>query len=92
MRNVTEYKGGPMVVTTNNSWLPIAHIGNTAILPRFSSNQVPLQDVYHVPGMKKNLLSIAQLTSSGYYVLFGPHDVEVYQDLKISGTPMMEGC
>ncbi|CAL9028014.1 unnamed protein product, partial [Prunus brigantina] len=52
---------------------------------------VPLQDVYHVPGMKKNLLSVAQLTSSGHYVLFGPRDVKVYQDLKISGMLTMEG-
>ncbi|CAL9014755.1 unnamed protein product [Prunus brigantina] len=52
---------------------------------------VPLQDVYHVPGMKKNLLSVAQLTSSGHYVLFGPRDVKVYRDLKISGMPTMKG-
>ena len=50
-----------------------------------------LQDVYHVPRMKKNLLLVAQLTTSGHYVLFGPHDVKVYQDLKIFGSPTMEG-
>ncbi|KAE8676041.1 hypothetical protein F3Y22_tig00111634pilonHSYRG00007 [Hibiscus syriacus] len=42
-------------------------------------------------GMKKNLLSVAQLTSSGHYVLFGPQDVKVYRDVKISETPTMEG-
>ena len=89
--NMTEYKGDHVVVIANNSRLPIAHIGKTVIVPRFGSNQVPLQDVYHVPGMKKNLLSMAQLTMSSHYVLFGPHDVKVYQDLKISGTPTMEG-
>ena len=52
---------------------------------------MPLQDVYHVPGMKKNLLSVAQLTSSGHYVLFFSQDVKVYRDLKISETPTMEG-
>ena len=41
--------------------------------------------------MKKNLLSVAQLTLSGHYVLFGPRDVKVYRDLKISETPTMEG-
>ncbi|CAL8099455.1 unnamed protein product [Prunus armeniaca] len=41
--------------------------------------------------MKKNLLSVAQLTSSDHYVLFGPRDVKVYRDLKISGMPTMEG-
>ena len=80
-----------MVVIANNSRLPIAHIGKTTIVPRYSPNEVPLQGVYHVPGMKKNLLSLAQLTSSGHYVLFGPQDVKVYEDLKIAGTPTMEG-
>ena len=73
-----------MVVTADNSRLPIAHIGKAIVMPRYNTNQVPFQDVYHVPGMKKNLLSVAQLTSSGHYVLFGSQDVKVYRDLKIS--------
>uniref|UniRef100_A0A2N9HY47 Integrase catalytic domain-containing protein n=1 Tax=Fagus sylvatica TaxID=28930 RepID=A0A2N9HY47_FAGSY len=91
LQNLSEYKGGRVVVTADNSRLPIAHIGKTIVTPRYNSNQVPLQDVYHVPGMKKNLLSVAQLTLSGHYVLFGPQDVKVYRDLKISETPIMEG-
>jgi hypothetical protein len=91
LQNLSEYKGGRVVVTADNSRLPIAHIGKTIVTPRYNSNQVPLQDVYHVPGMKKNLLSVAQLTLSGHYVLFGPQDVKVYRDLKISETPVMEG-
>ena len=58
LQNMSEYKGGRVVVTADNSRLPIAHIGKTIVMPRYSSNQVPLQDVYHVPGMKKNLLSV----------------------------------
>lgn len=91
LQNLTEYKGGRLVVTANNSKLPIAHIGKTVVVPRNSNNEVPLEDVYHVPGMKKNLLSVAQLTSLGHYVLFSPSDVKVYKELKISGTPTMEG-
>ena len=91
LQNLSEYKGGRVVVTADNSRLPITHIGKTIVTPRYNSNQVPLQDVYHVPGMKKNLLSVAQLTSAGHYVLFGPQDVKVYRDLKISETPTMEG-
>ncbi|KAM2243153.1 hypothetical protein PS2_009934 [Malus domestica] len=91
LQNLFEYKGSRVVVTANNSRLPIAHIGKTIVTPRYNSNQVPLQDVYHVPGMKKNLLYVAQLTSSGHYVLFGPRDVMVYRDLKISEKPTMEG-
>ncbi|KAM1154251.1 hypothetical protein FF1_036630 [Malus domestica] len=40
--------------------------------------------------MKKNMLSVPQLTSLGNYVLFGPQDVKVYRHLKILGTPTME--
>ncbi|KAG6471189.1 hypothetical protein ZIOFF_072290 [Zingiber officinale] len=76
LQNLSQYKGARMVVTSDNSRLPIAHVGKTVITSRYNSNQVSLQDVYHVPGMKKNLLSVAQLTSSGHYVLFGPENVK----------------
>ncbi|KAE8686769.1 Detected protein of unknown function [Hibiscus syriacus] len=91
LQNLSEYNGGRVVVTVDNSRLSITHIGKTIVMPRYNINQVQLQDVYHVPGMKKNLLSVAQLTSSGHYVLFGPQDVKVYRDVKISETPTMEG-
>ncbi|KAE8667286.1 hypothetical protein F3Y22_tig00112428pilonHSYRG00083 [Hibiscus syriacus] len=77
-------------MTADNSRLPITHIDKTIVTPRYNTNQVQLQDVYHVPGMKKNLLFVAQLTSSGHHVLFGPQDVKVYRDVKISETPTME--
>ena len=60
-------------------------------MPRYSSKQVQLQNVYHVPGMKKNLLSVSQLTVSGNYVVFGPNDVKVYRSLKVTSPPIMEG-
>ncbi|KAM3015464.1 hypothetical protein FF2_028043 [Malus domestica] len=53
LQNLSEYKGGRVVVTADNSRLPITHIG--------------------------------------HYVLFGPRDVKVYRDLKISEIPTMEG-
>ncbi|KAH6831338.1 hypothetical protein C2S53_010991 [Perilla frutescens var. hirtella] len=85
LQDTKEYRGGQIVVTADNSKLPIAHIGKTLITPRFSPSQVQLQDVYHVPGMKKNLLSVAQMTDTGKYLLFGPKDVKVYQNLKVIG-------
>uniref|UniRef100_A0A2N9ILR9 CCHC-type domain-containing protein n=1 Tax=Fagus sylvatica TaxID=28930 RepID=A0A2N9ILR9_FAGSY len=75
LQNLSEYKGGRVVVTADNSRLPIAHIGKTIVTPRYNSNQVPLQDVYHVPGMKKNLLSVAQLTLSGATIGISLRDV-----------------
>jgi len=89
--NMSEYKGGRVVVTANNSKMPITHIGKTVFVPHHSSRQVQLQNVYHISGMKKNLLSVSQLTDSGNYVLFGPNDVKVYQNLKVTSTPIMEG-
>ena len=59
LQNLLEYKGSHVVMTTNNSKMPIAHIGNTVVPPRCSPIEAPLQNVYHVLGMKKNLLSVA---------------------------------
>ncbi|CAL2236840.1 unnamed protein product [Prunus armeniaca] len=86
LQNLTEYKGNRLVVI-----VPITHIGKTVVLPRHNPNHVPLQDVYHVPDMKMNMFSVAQLTLSGHYVLFDPRDLKVYRDLKISRMPTMEG-
>jgi hypothetical protein len=40
--------------------------------------------------MNKNLLSISQLTTQDNYVVFGPHEVKVYHNLRTSDTPIME--
>ena len=47
--------------------------------------------VYHVPGLKKNLLLVPQLIAKGKYVLFGPECVAIFRKLKVIGTPIMEG-
>jgi len=76
-----------MVMTANNSKLPITHVGETEIVPRYSPHPVQLHNVYHVPGMKKNQLSVSQLAASGNYVVFGPNDVKVERKLKAIGAP-----
>ena len=91
LQNLSEYKGSRVVMTTNNSKTPIAHIGNTIVPPQCSPIEALLQNVYHVPGMKKNLLSVAQLTSSGFFVLFGPKDMKVYRNVEVQEEPMMKG-
>ena len=88
---MSKYKGERVVVTANNSRLPIAHIGKTMVVPRYNARRLQLNNVFHILGMKKNLISVPQLTSSGNYVLFEPEDVKVYQNVKITGTPFMEG-
>ncbi|KAG5599947.1 hypothetical protein H5410_031317 [Solanum commersonii] len=46
------------------------------------SKSIKLQDVYHVSGLIKNLVSIPQITDSGKYVLFGPNDVKMLENVK----------
>ena len=55
-----------MVVAVNNSKLLIAHIGNVIISPQCNDADVLLQNVYHVLGMEKILLSVTQLAPSGH--------------------------
>ena len=90
LQDKKDYKGSCMVCTTNNTQLSIAHFGNTTIMPDNKSDVVSLHNVYHMPGIKKNLLSVSQLTTSGNYVLFGPEDVKVCEDIKITGKLTIE--
>ena len=53
LKNLSEYKGSQVVVTANNSKLPIAHIDNTVVSPQHGDTEVPLQNVYHGLGMRK---------------------------------------
>ena len=47
LQNMSRYKGEKVVVTADNTRLPIAHIGETVITPCSSNNkQVPLKKVY----------------------------------------------
>ncbi|OMO79399.1 Zinc finger, CCHC-type [Corchorus capsularis] len=91
LSNMSTYAGKRMVVTANNSKLPITHIGQTVIVPKLGQHQVQIGNVFHVSGMKKNLLSVAQLTDPGNYVVFGPKDVKVYPSFTPTSPPIMEG-
>ena len=78
-----------MVHTANNTQLLIVKISNTKIMHDNKYDIMSLHNIYHVPGIKKNL-SVSQLTTSWNYVLFGPEDVKIYEDIKITGKPTME--
>lgn len=45
-------------------------------------DSITLNSVFHVPGVKKNLLSVANIVDSGNYVLFGPVDVKFLRNIK----------
>ena len=55
-QTMTKYKGDRVVEKENDFKPLITHIGNTLIVPRFSLHWVQLQNIFHVSGMKKNIL------------------------------------
>ncbi|KAG6437849.1 hypothetical protein SASPL_102779 [Salvia splendens] len=79
-----DHHGERVVVTADNSTHPVAKEGDVTIdiVGNPSAKSVKLHDVYHVPGLKRNLVSVTQITESGKYVLFGPNDVKVLDNVK----------
>ncbi|KAG5619732.1 hypothetical protein H5410_004950 [Solanum commersonii] len=71
-----QHKGERVIVTADNSTYPVMKEGVVEI--GINDTNIKLNDVYHVPGLKKNLVSVSQITNSGKYVLFGPDDVKVH--------------
>jgi hypothetical protein len=57
LEGMADYKGRRVVLMVDNSRLSISHVGK-AVVPRFGPQQLELNKVYHVPGLKKNLLSV----------------------------------
>ncbi|BBG97058.1 hypothetical protein Prudu_006062 [Prunus dulcis] len=39
-----------------------------------------IKEIMLVPGLKENLLSVGQMIEHGYYLVFGDHKVEIYND------------
>lgn len=80
-----------MVTIADNSKHSIANMGDVVFPSDSSKCELVLKDVYHVPGMKKNLIFVPQMTSDGLYVLFGPKDVKVYKEFETSSVPILQG-
>lgn len=76
-----QHKGERVIVTADNSTYPVAKEGVIKISTN-DNNAIRLNDVFHVPGLKRNLISVSQITNSGKYVLFGPNDVKVLANVK----------
>ncbi|KAG6385352.1 hypothetical protein SASPL_154185 [Salvia splendens] len=79
-----DHHGERLVVTADNSTHPVAKEGDVTIdvVGNPTAKSVKLHDVYHVPGLKRNLVSVTQITDSGKFVLFGPNDVRVLDNVK----------
>jgi hypothetical protein len=74
----------------DNLRLSISRVGKV-VVPRYGPYELKHNKVYHVHGLKKNLLSFPQLTAEGKHVLVGPHGVPIFRKLKVISTPIMEG-
>ncbi|KAF7828725.1 Retrovirus-related Pol polyprotein from transposon TNT 1-94 [Senna tora] len=75
-----EHCGDRVIVTADNSTHPVVKEGAVTIEVNDQAS-LKLHDVYHVPGLTKNLISIPQITESGKYVLFGPSDVKILDNV-----------
>ncbi|KAM7490977.1 hypothetical protein LguiA_033898 [Lonicera macranthoides] len=83
LSEVRFHHGKRAIVTADDSVHPVIKEGILNVkFDSINRAKVVLNDVYHVPGLKKNLVSVSQITDSGKYVLFGPKDVKVLADLK----------
>lgn len=60
LKNLVPYAGSDTIMVGDGNKLPISHIGEANITA--GPNQLLLRNVLLVPNMKKNLLSISQLT------------------------------
>ncbi|KAK3036233.1 hypothetical protein RJ639_030775 [Escallonia herrerae] len=89
---VHEHHGDRVIVIVDNSTHPVAKEGVVTIDVANDTSSVKLHDVYHVPGLTKNLVSVPQIIDSGKYVLFGPKDVKVLDNVKeISADVIFSG-
>ncbi|KAJ0771566.1 putative RNA-directed DNA polymerase [Helianthus annuus] len=91
LKNPIKYGGSRVVTIADNSKHPIANIGDVVFPSGSSKKELTLRDVYHVPGMRKNLISVPQMTEEGNYVLFGPKDVKVFKEFETSSIPILQG-
>ncbi|KAA8523679.1 hypothetical protein F0562_010102 [Nyssa sinensis] len=82
LQNLTEYKENCVVVIANNSKLPITHVGNTMVSTQYNDNEVPLQNVYHVPGKCYTSLNVVFDEASSWWSLENEilPDSDVFKD------------
>ncbi|KAH0720391.1 hypothetical protein KY285_005194 [Solanum tuberosum] len=77
-----------VVVTEDNSTYPVANEGVLKIDVR-DTEAVKLSDVFHALGLKRNLVSVSQINDSGKYILLGPNDVKIMDNVKNISTDVV---
>ena len=76
-----KYNGRDVIVTADNTVHHVEKEG-TVVINEKQENSITLNSVFHVPGMRKKLFSVANALDAGSYLLFGPHDVKFLQNIK----------
>lgn len=72
-----------VIVTADNSMHSVMKEGKFNVkAENLNGEGLTLQDVYQVPGLKKNLASVSQITDSGEFVLCGPDKVWILKNLR----------
>jgi hypothetical protein len=89
--NPVRYGGSKHGVIANNSKHSIAHIGDVVFSANNNKKDLVLNNVYHVSGLKKNLLSVPQITETDHYVVFRPEDVKVCEHFETSSKAVLQG-
>lgn len=86
-----KYTGERVVVIADNSRHQIANIGEVHFPADGNQKEFVMQDVFHVPRMKKNIFSVPQITSTGKYVMFGPEYVLIFDKFETPSIPILQG-
>ena len=79
------------VYLADNKALEIEGKGDVCIKTT-SGNQWTLEDVIYIPGIKKNLISVGQLDSTGYAAEFGKRSMVVARGTKSGTLYTSVGC
>jgi len=58
---MNKYKGKEKLLVDNGKMLHIAHVGNGQV-PTMNNRPLTLNELLHVPSIKKNLVGVSQLT------------------------------
>jgi hypothetical protein len=65
-----------MVQTAGNQFLPVEGKGSVNL---DSTGEIKINDVYFVPGLAFNMLSVGSITNMGLVVVFDDHQCLIYQ-------------
>jgi len=77
-----EYNRHDVIVTADNTVHNMEKEG-TVVINEKQKDTITLNSVFHIPGMKKNLFSVANVVDARNYFLFGPRDVKFLRNIKV---------